>query len=91
MSELWSNSIELMLLGMGSVFAFLLLLVVAVTIMSALINRFFPQNTNPIKNKKPKAGFAEAEVAAVAAAAWTASLTSSIPSAAPSTKQAKTS
>ena len=85
MSELWSDSIELMLLGMGSVFAFLLLLVVAVTIMSALINRFIPQNTIPIKHKNPKAGFAEAEVAAVAAAAWAASLTSSMPS----TKQAK--
>ena len=87
MSELWSNSIELMLLGMGSVFAFLLLLVVAVTVMSALINRFVPQTTNPIKNKNSKVGFAEAEVAAVAVAAWAAAHKST----SPSTKQAKTS
>lgn len=80
MSELWSDSIELMLLGMGSVFTFLLLLVVAVTIMSALINRFIPQHTIPIKNKNPKAALAEAEVAAVAAAAWAASRAVSAPS-----------
>ncbi|MFT4610021.1 MAG: oxaloacetate decarboxylase gamma subunit, partial [Cellvibrionaceae bacterium] len=77
MSELWSNSIELMLLGMGSVFTFLALLVVGVTIMSALINRFSPQTTHSIKTNQSKVTLAEAEVAAVAAAAWAAARTSS--------------
>jgi oxaloacetate decarboxylase gamma subunit len=76
MSELWSNSIELMLLGMGSVFTFLLLLVIGVTIMSALINRFSPASANPIKHNKTKSNTLEAEVAAVAAAAWATSRTS---------------
>ena len=87
MNELWSNSIELMLLGMGSVFTFLALLVAGVTIMSALINRFFPPNTNPTKHNNAKLAFAEAEVAAVAAAAWAASRASNTHS----TKQAETS
>jgi oxaloacetate decarboxylase gamma subunit len=87
MSELWSNSIELMLLGMGSVFTFLMLLVVGVTIMSALINRFSPASTNPSKHNKTKSTSLDAEVAAVAAAAWAASRTSNTAS----TKKAKTS
>ena len=87
MSELWSNSIELMLLGMGSVFTFLMLLVVGVTIMSAVINRFSPPVTNPSKHNKAKSPSLEAEVAAVAVAAWAASHTANTSS----TKQAKTS
>lgn len=70
MSELWSNSIELMLLGMGSVFSFLALLVVGVTTMSALINRFNPQTTHFNRANQSKAALGETEVAAVAAAAW---------------------
>jgi oxaloacetate decarboxylase gamma subunit len=77
MSELWSNSIELMLLGMGSVFTFLALLVIGVIIMSALINRFSPQTTHSIKTNQSKTALAEAEVAAVAAAAWAADRASS--------------
>lgn len=77
MSELWSNSIELMLLGMGSVFTFLALLVVGVTIMSALINRFSPPIAHSIKTNQSKVTLAEAEVAAVAAAAWAAARASS--------------
>lgn len=84
MSELWSNSIELMLLGMGSVFTFLALLVIGVTVMSALINRFGPQINHSSKNNQTKVTLAEAEVAAVAVAAWAASR-------APSSNQAKTS
>lgn len=84
MSELWSNSIELMLLGMGSVFTFLALLVIGVTVMSALINRFGPQINHSSKTNQTKVTLAEAEVAAVAVAAWAASR-------APSSNQAKTS
>lgn len=88
MSELWSDSIELMLLGMGSVFTFLALLVIGVTIMSALINRFSPpQSMSAAKNKSSNSTSAETEVAAVAAAAWAFSQTSVTPP----VKQTKTS
>ncbi|WP_111656976.1 OadG family protein [Isoalcanivorax indicus] len=43
MNELMSQGLELMLTGIGVVFAFLIVLVVLMTIMSALINRFFPE------------------------------------------------
>jgi oxaloacetate decarboxylase gamma subunit len=82
MNELWSNSIELMLLGMGSVFSFLALLVMGVTTMSALINRFSPQITHLNKANQSKAALVETEVAAVAAAAW-------VTARAPSSKPAK--
>lgn len=42
MNEMMSSGIEIMLVGMGIVFLFLAMLVVAVNIMSALIQRFFP-------------------------------------------------
>lgn len=84
MSELWLNSIELMLLGMGSVFTFLAILVVSLTIMSALINRFSPKITHSIRASQSKATVVEAEVEAVAAAAWTVARESS-------SNQAKTS
>ncbi len=80
MSALWSDSIELMLLGMGSVFTFLALLVIGVTIMSALINRFSPQAVGSIKNKPSQMTHTESEVAAVAAAAWASSHHSTHPS-----------
>jgi oxaloacetate decarboxylase gamma subunit len=72
MNELWSNSIELMFLGMGSVFSFLALLVIGVITMSALINRFSPQVTHFGKANQSKTALVETEVAAVAAAAWAA-------------------
>lgn len=43
MNELVSSGIELMLIGMGMVFAFLAMLIVAVKIMSSLLLRFFPE------------------------------------------------
>lgn len=41
MNEMLSSGIELMLIGMGIVFAFLAMLVVAIGFMSTLIQRFF--------------------------------------------------
>lgn len=42
MNELLMNGVELMVLGMGIVFLFLAMLVVAVNIMSTLVERFLP-------------------------------------------------
>lgn len=42
MNELLSFGIELMLIGMGIVYGFLAMLVVAINSMSALVTRFFP-------------------------------------------------
>jgi oxaloacetate decarboxylase gamma subunit len=43
MNEMMSSGVELMLLGMGIVFAFLAMLVVMVNIMTSVIQRFFPE------------------------------------------------
>ena len=42
MSELMSNAIDLMVVGMGFVFVFLVILVVVTTIMSKLVMKFAP-------------------------------------------------
>lgn len=43
MNEMMSSGIDLMLLGMGIVFAFLALLIVMVNFMTFIIQRFFPE------------------------------------------------
>ena len=43
-TALLADSIDLLLYGMGVVFSFLILLVLATTVMSGLINRFFPRS-----------------------------------------------
>jgi len=43
MNEMMSSGIELMLIGMVIVFAFLALLIVMVNIMTTVIQRFFPE------------------------------------------------
>ena len=42
MAELMSSGIELLFAGMGIVFLFLAMLVVAINLMSAFVLRFFP-------------------------------------------------
>lgn len=42
MTELMSNGVELMLVGMGIVFLFLAMLVIAINMMSGVVQRFFP-------------------------------------------------
>ncbi len=42
-SDLLLEGVELMLIGMGSVFTFLVILVIATTIMSRILGRFFPE------------------------------------------------
>lgn len=43
MAELMSSGVELMFVGMGIVFLFLTMLVVAINLMSSLVQRFFPE------------------------------------------------
>jgi len=43
MTELMVSGVELMFVGMGIVFLFLTMLVVAINIMSSLVQRFFPE------------------------------------------------
>ncbi len=47
MTELMSRGVELMLVGMGIVFLFLTMLVVAINMMSSLVQRFFPDAPAP--------------------------------------------
>ena len=42
MTEMMSNGVELMFVGMGIVFLFLTMLVGAINLMSSLVQRFFP-------------------------------------------------
>ncbi len=43
MTELIGSGVELMLVGMGIVFVFLAMLVVAINTMASLVQRFFPE------------------------------------------------
>lgn len=43
MSELVTSGLELMAFGMGTVFAFLVLLIFATSLMSKIVNKFAPE------------------------------------------------
>jgi oxaloacetate decarboxylase gamma subunit len=47
MDQLLSQGVELMLLGMGLVFTFLVVLIFATAAMSGAVNRFFPEAPEP--------------------------------------------
>jgi oxaloacetate decarboxylase gamma subunit len=66
MAELMSGGVELMIVGMGIVFLFLALLVVAINLMSSLVRRFFPEP--PKAAEVMKIGADKATVAAISAA-----------------------
>lgn len=67
MNELLTSGIELMLIGMGIVYAFLAMLIVAVNLMSTLVRRYFPEM--PPKFDPPiVVGADKAVVAAITAA-----------------------
>lgn len=51
MNEMMSSGIELMVTGMGIVFLFLTMLVIAIRIMTAVITRYFPET--PIEFTAP--------------------------------------
>jgi len=53
MNALFAQGVELMLLGMGVVFTFLTALVVTTTLMSRLVNRFFPETQEPVAAVEP--------------------------------------
>ncbi|MGR9037397.1 MAG: OadG family protein [Gammaproteobacteria bacterium] len=66
MTELMSSGVELMLIGMGIVYFFLALLVVAINIMTSLVRRFFPDEQPVTPLAKP--GLDANTVAAITAA-----------------------
>ncbi|MDD2724231.1 MAG: OadG family transporter subunit [Methylovulum sp.] len=70
MAELMSSGIELMFAGMGIVFLFLTMLVFAINMMSALVQRFFPEAppTSVIAPTASSNAPDKATVAAIAAA-----------------------
>jgi len=49
MTELMRSGVELMIVGMGIVYLFLALLVVAINTMSTLVQRFFPEEPKSAK------------------------------------------
>lgn len=74
-SDLMEKGVELLLLGMGSVFIFLILLVVVTTLMSKAIGRYFPEPIAVPAGKKSaakpqgKSGEVDAQTIAVISAA----------------------
>lgn len=46
--DIMQQGVDLMLFGMGSVFIFLTVLVIATAIMSSVVQRFFPEAPAPV-------------------------------------------
>ncbi len=56
MTELMMSGIELMVVGMGIVFLFLAMLVLAMNLMSALVQRYFPDAPPAASPVRPTSG-----------------------------------
>ncbi|KAA1173765.1 sodium pump decarboxylase subunit gamma [Marinobacter salinexigens] len=54
MNNLMSQAVDLMIAGMGFVFAFLIILVFATMAMSKLLGRFAPEPVTPAKTPRAK-------------------------------------
>lgn len=70
MSEILSSGVELMLLGMSTVFVFLTILVVATTLMSSILGKQSAAEAEHNRNLVSVNTTADQEIAAVAAAAF---------------------
>ncbi|MBX2807293.1 MAG: OadG family protein [Cellvibrionaceae bacterium] len=68
MSDLWADSLSLMLLGMGTVFVFLTLLVIATCLMSAVVSRL-PSSRSDVVTAPASVSGDDQALAAVAAVA----------------------
>ena len=68
MTEMMSSGVELMLAGMTIVFLFLGMLVVAINIMSSLVQRFFPDAPLLVAATKVSGGIDKSIVAAITVA-----------------------
>lgn len=68
-SNLLQQGVELMLFGMGTVFTFLALLVLATVLMSRIIGRWLPDETTPSTSPSPLATSDDARLKVVIAAA----------------------
>ncbi|MEQ1546571.1 OadG family protein [Methyloglobulus sp.] len=66
MTEQISSGIELMFAGMGIVFVFLIMLVGAINLMSAMVQRYFP-DASP-KFRSESSGIDKSTIAAISAA-----------------------
>ncbi len=69
MTEMMSSGVELMFAGMGIVFLFLTMLVVAINMMSSLVQRFFPDAPIQVAAvTKVSSGIDKSIIAAITAA-----------------------
>jgi oxaloacetate decarboxylase (Na+ extruding) subunit gamma len=68
MTELMSSGVELMFAGMSIVFLFLTMLVVAINMMSSLVQRFFPEAPPQMVAPTIPSGIDKSIIAAISAA-----------------------
>ena len=68
MTEMMSSGVELMFAGMSIVFLFLTMLVVAINIMSSLVQRFFPEAPGMGSSATVSSGIDKSVIAAITAA-----------------------
>ncbi len=62
------ESIKIMMLGMGTVFAFLVVMIIMMNIMSKIVHRFFPEPNDIGNNTSPAMTSNAKKVAAITAA-----------------------